>query len=546
MRISVARNFKGGWNTYDTELGLSPQFLPVLDNMYPDANGILRVRFGTSRVADMSAHITKAVGCTYYNGRIIVVDASGRIVTVSGSGTVTLVWSSAIAAALPGSPAGWSSGLTFASFTQFNGELIICNGVDKPLLMTAAHAVRYLQDLGTGSNINTPRAKYCATFNNYLILAVTPTDKTTLYISNKNTSGTFFGDPAPNDAVNFNTATYITDGPLRIRGLFTFRDRLMVMYSSATLACLLGNYEGSPAVHVPRVDDTIESHGGAGHNVAAVLGDDALLMDTTGISSLQRALITNSISPQRESTLISADVQSALAPYSAATLEDEAFAVHDRMTQHVLFFAPRGTDPFNKVFAYCYDRGSRFKAWALFNNMRFQCGCRSEEGRVFLVDGTTLYYYRNNSEPLFQDYSVPGEQPFSDGTFFSDGTGWTDSTIFVGTPIAYDVRTVMSDLRIPGSIKRSMYLEIMAEGNSSYTVSMFTDRNSVTPSLTAQFTNTAEPTRSNNLALRPTNNMLLYAWPARFRYAQYRVQGTTTEDFRLIGMKLHYQPGGHI
>lgn len=546
MRISVARNFKGGLNTYDTQLGLSPQFLPVLDNLYPDANGILRVRFGTTRLASMSPHIANPIGCTYFNGRLVVVDASGSIVTVTAAGAVSLVWSTAIAALLPGAPAGWSSGLTFVSFAQFNGELVICNGVDKPLLMLATHTVRYLQDLGTGSNVNTPRAKYCATHNKYLILAVTPTDKTTLYISNKDTSGTFFGDPAPNDAVNFNTGTFITEGPLAIKGLFTFRDRLMVMYSSATLAVQLDEYSASPVLHTPIIDDTIESHGGVGHNVAVVLGDDALLMDTTGVSSLQRALITNSLSPQRESTLISTDLQQALAPFSAATLEDQAFAVHDRLAQHVMFFLPRGSATFNTVFTYCYDRSSRFKAWTRYSGMRFQCGCRSEEGRVFLVDGSTIYYYRNSSEPFFQDYGVPGEQPFSDGTKFTDGTGWNDPSAFVGTAIAYDMRTVMSDLRIPGSIKRSTYLEIMAEGSSTYTVSMFTDRNTQVPSLTASFTNTPEPSRSGVLAVRPTNNMNLYAWPARFRYAQYRVQGNTLADFRLIGMKLHYDLGGHI
>lgn len=547
MRISVARNFKGGLNTYDSQLGLSPQYLPVLDNLYPDTNGVLRVRFGTTRFADMSAHVTTAIGCTYFNGRVVVVDASGKIVTISGNGTVTLVWSTAIAALLPGSPAGWSTGLTFASFTQFNGELIICNGVDKPLLMTATHSVRYLQDLGTGSNVNTPRAKYCATYNNYLILAVTPTDKTTLYISNKGTSGTFVGDPAPNDAVNFNTGTYITDGPLQIKGLFTFRDRLMVMYGTATLACLLGEYSASPVHHIPRIDDTIESHGGVGHNAVAVLGDDALLMDTTGVSSLQRALITNSISPQRESTLVSADMQRALAPYSEVTLENQTFAVHDRLTQQVLFFLPRGAHTFNPVFTYCYDRSSRFKAWTVFSGMRYQCGCRSQEGRIFLVDGSMLYYYRNNNEPFFQDYAVAtGTQPFSDGTTFTDGTLWASAAAYSGTAITYDMRTVMSDLRLPGSIKRSQYIELLVEGNSTYTVSMYQDRNTDAPALTAQFVNTADPSKVNALTYRPSNNMLLYAWPARFRFAQYRINGSTLTDFRIIGIKLHYTPGGHM
>jgi hypothetical protein len=547
MRISVARNFKGGLNTYDSQLGLSAQYLVEAANMYPDANGVLRVRYGTTQFADMTTNVTNAVGCTYYNGRIVVVDASGRIVVINGAGVVTLVWSTAIAALLPGAPAGWSSGLTFASFAQFRGELVICNGVDKPLLMTSAFAVRYLQDLGTGSNINTPRAKYCATHNNYLILAVTPTDKTTLYISNKGTSGTFFGDPAPNDAVNFQTATYITEGPLQIKGLFTFRDRLMVMYRGATLACLLGRYnDDTTPLHVPVIDDTIESHGGVGHHTAVVLGDDALIMDTVGVSSLQRALITNSISPQRETLLISRNIQQALSAFSEAALEDEAFAVHDRLSQHVMFFIPAVGSGNNTVFTYCYDRSSRFKAWTTFTGMHYQCGCRSEEGRVFLVDGNKVYYYRNASEPVFQDYAVPGNQPFSDGTLFDDGTGWIEATNFNGTAIAYSIRTVMSDLRVAGSIKHSQYLEVMAEGESAYTVSMYLDRNTQTPALTAQFNNTLEPTRSTPLALRPTNNMFLYAWPARFRYAQYRVNGETIADFRIIGFKLHHNIGGHI
>lgn len=544
MRVAVARNFKGGLNTFDSPLGLSPQYLVELDNLYPDSNGVLRLRYGTTRFADISAQVTAAIGCVYFNGRIVVVGANGRVVTIDGTGTVVVVWNTAIAAALPGSPAGWSTGLTFASFTQFRGNLIICNGVDKPITLSSAFVMTYLQDAGTGSNVNVPRAKYCATHNNYLILANTPTDKTTLFIGNKGSFGTFVGDPAPNDAVNFQTATYITEGSLAIKGLTVFRDRLLVLFRGASLAVILGRYEGSPAVHVPAVDDTIDGHGAAGHNLAVVLGEDALFADTVGVSSLQRALITNSLSPQRETTLIADDIQQAFRPFSEAVLEDQAFAVHDRIQQHVLFFSPAAPGQNNRVFVYCYDRSQRFKAWTEFTGMRYQCGCRTEEGRVFLVDGGTVYYYRNMYEPFYQDYGLPGDQPFSDGTLFTDGTGFSDPNAFVGTDINFSLKTPISDLRMPSVVKNSRYLEVVAEGDGVFTLNMYADRFTQVPALTSQFNQTTQPSGQTPLALRPSNNTQMYAWPCKFRYTQFEVTGSARDAFNLVAIKLHYLPGG--
>ena len=127
----------------------------------------------------------------YYINVLVVVFANGNVATVGGDGIPVLRWSTSIAAAKPGAPLGWTSGLSFTSFAQFNGRLIICNGVDKPLIMESTLDVNYLADAGTSSNVNVPRAKYVVTHNNYLVMAVTPTNATTLYVSSKGTSGTF-------------------------------------------------------------------------------------------------------------------------------------------------------------------------------------------------------------------------------------------------------------------------------------------------------------------------------------------------------------------
>jgi len=540
LQAAIAKDFKGGLNTFDTPLNLSSRFATELVNLYPDTNGRLNLRYGTSLFSDLTSQLSTIVNCFYYSGYIISVGTNGKVTATDAVGTNTIIWSSTVSAALPGAPSAWST-TTFASFTQFSGKLIICNGVDKPIVVTSTLSVYYLQDAGTGSNVNVPRARYCAAHNNYLVLCVTPTDTTTLYIGSKGTTGTFAGDPgADNDGINFNTATYITQGATAITGLTTFRDRLVVTYREVSIAIFLGVYTGT--VHTPRMDDVIPSHGAVAHRSLHALGDDVLLLDSTGVSSLNRATITNALTPQRETVLISAEFQKTLSTLTLQQLSDQVFAVHDRLSEHVIFFIPSTgtstwddnqpwddgttwTNDASAVYVYCYNRAQRFKAWTKFAGMTYKSGCRTEEGRVFLSLDGKLYYYRNQFDRLHMDYAT------------------LVSGSYVGTPIAFTYSSPYSDLGDPGGTKYSRYLHLTMEGASVATVNMYIDRQDTTPAVSMVMQQLTTVQASSGEALRPVNNEQLYAWHSKFIRAKFNIIGSASAFTSIVSVGMRYLKG---
>jgi hypothetical protein len=552
LQISEAREFKGGWNTFDTPLNLSSRFLTEIRNLYPDTNGRLRMRYGTSLFADATGILDEIIALDYFNTAIIAVGKNGKIVSITANGTTTLRWDNTIAdASVPpagnSTPTGWSTGLEFVCFTQFAGKLIICNGVDKPLIMQANYATSYLYDVGTASNVNVPIARYCTTCDNYLILANTPTDKTTLYIGMKGVAGTFVGDPGvDNDAINFVTNTYINRGSPDITGLSAFRDTLIVTYNETLVALKLGVYstDSSPE-HIPDVEDVIENYGSVSNRCIVPLGDDILFLDQAGMSGVQRAIITAKLSPQRESTLISENMQQALAPLTAAQLEQHVFAVHDRIAQHILFFVPKSdtvtatTD--NNVFVYCFDRGQKFRAWSYFDQMAYRCGTRSTEGRIFLAQGTKVFFYHNQNDPLYNDYSVGGTQDWDTGQPWDDNIGWEEAANAIGTPIPYSFTLPWSDLRAPAKVKYSKYAAVVSEGNGNFSLEMYVD-DFLTAELSMAFQMTEIPA-DTSLSLRPANNSQLYAWPQKFEKMRLRITGSSNAYIAFVGLQMMYITG---
>lgn len=552
LQVSEAREFRGGLNTFDTPLNLSTRYLTELRNLYPDTNGRLRLRYGTSLFADTTGILDEIIALEYFNTALIAVGKNGKIVSIDADGDVTLRWDNALADAsvLPdndNTPTGWSTDLTFVSFTQFAGSLVMCNGVDKPIIMAPNYEVSYLYDAGTGSNVNVPIAKYCCTHNNYLILARTPTDGTTLYIGMKGTAGTFVGDPGvDNDAVNFVTNTYVNRGSPDITGLGSFRDNLIVSFPETLLAIKLGEYNSDTTpLHVPRVDDVIENHGSISHRCIVPLGDDILFLDSAGMASVQRALITATLSPVRESTLIGTDIQSAMAPFTPAQLEQHVFAIHDRIAQHIMFFIPKSdtveTTTDNNVFVYCFDRSQKFRAWSYFDQMAYRCGTRTTEGRIFLAQGLKVFFYHNQYNPLYNDYAIGGLQNWDSGQPWDDGLGWEELSNAVGTPIPYAFMLPWSDLRKPAMAKVSRYASVSCEGAGNFTLQMFVD-DFTQPELSMSFQMTDVPA-GPSLAARPANNAQLYAWPQKFEKMRLRIEGQSDAYIAFVALQMMYMVG---
>ena len=283
---ATIRDFSGGWNVVDNDLNLDTKFSKILENMQRGVDGAQSVRPGTKLFADTSDYLDEIINCEYFNGAIICVGKNGKLVKVDASGTVNEIWSDDWANNLSGNPVGWDA-TSFASFALFNGELIVCNGVNKPLKIDSSLNASYLVDLATGSNTNTPIARFVVAHGRFLVMAgsLYAGEEDRLFISATDVGGTWVNDSAPNDAVNIDLGSRVPSGSQAIKGLGRFRDQLMVMFEDAILPGELGKYD-SDSNHTPDFSDAIENVGAICHRITQTISDDMIFGDVNGISSV--------------------------------------------------------------------------------------------------------------------------------------------------------------------------------------------------------------------------------------------------------------------
>ena len=203
MESVTLHGFGGGLNLVDDDQVMSPKFVKSLKNFRRVPSGGQKLRWGQSFFTDIATTnhelredgsaerredggfelregiqipispvgVSDIIDCVYFNNRIVSVSQNGWVTTTNDLGQTEIIWAPTIAVALPGAPAFWSTGLTLVSFVPFKNTLIIHNGVDKPINIDSNFVVTYLQDLATGSNVNTPIGKYGCVASNYHCVA---------------------------------------------------------------------------------------------------------------------------------------------------------------------------------------------------------------------------------------------------------------------------------------------------------------------------------------------------------------------------------------
>lgn len=586
---ATVRDFNGGLNVIDNDLNLSSRFAKQLINTARAPDGSLDVQFGTKLLADTATYRsgTRIVGTRYFGRFVIAVDNAGEITATDGQGNTVLIWNDTIAASQASNPLGWDA-TAFVSFVEFNGELIICNGVNKPLLVRPNLNVRYLQDIATGSNINTPVCRYVANHSEYCVMAGDPLAEDMLYISNRLTSGTWLNDPIPNDAVNFPMGSFIEVGSSRITGLASFRDRLVVFFEESIAIVQLGTYDETTGAHVPKVIDVIANYGAISHNAIQNLGEDVLFMDIVGVQSLQRALLTNNLSPDRESRLVDPAIQKRLKRLSRATLEDRVFSVFNKLDAQVTWFVPND-DAINATvetrgFVFTFIKQLKIRAWNEARMWNWSAACRTAEGRVVYARETLLFVYGTQQERFDADY-VGYTETYSDDTMHTDGTGFTpvadiaqtgDTSSQGGLPIFFAWELPWSDLRSRGNTKESRYLQLDTQGKARFTAQMFIDNiykqrvggepftdgtlftdgwgfenelYGLQPTLSMDFVGGdrggfgAEAFSWEFGGGRISSDERLYAWPSKFKIFKLRFTGFAKGGLRYIAITMHYMKG---
>lgn len=485
LRNTTLREFGGGWNVVDNDLNLSSRYAKVFRNVFRSQDGTVSVRPGTRLFADLASSLETIINIYYYRSSLIAVGSNGKVVAVDGTGNFFEIWNDEIAGTLPGSPNGWSTELEFCSFAQFRGQLIVCNGIDKPIIINQGLVIEYLNDLATGSNLNTPVGRYVATSDRYTVIAGIPGSPSLLSISAIDTSGTYLGDPSPNDAVEFELGSYVSMGSNTIKGVHTFRERLIVAFEEVILVIQLGVYDG--ADHTPQVDDVVPQYGTVSHRAVQDLGDDMYFCDIRGVPSVKRSVFTQQIKPTRESQLIDPAMHARLKSLTQAALEDRIFSVYNRKEGQYMLFVPNNSNPedITETIGFIYTRIEALgvKAWAEIRGWNWRCGCRSSLGRVFFCNKSEIYVLGDDEDVVAGDY-VLSQETWSDETIFSDGTGWgvtavqlldADAEETTGIPISFDWQLPWADNEQRNKIKQLRHLFLDTQGSGSFHADVFVD-----------------------------------------------------------------------
>ncbi len=484
------------------------------------------------------------INMIYFQDRLVLVVETGDVLEMDSSGVTRIIFNTAIAAKLVGSPSAWSA-TSYVSFAVFNGQLIICNGIDKPLLVDftpvpPTQPVQFLVDIPAGSNANVPIARYVLAMAHYVLMAGDPLDVGIVHISNFDTSGTWLGDAAPNDATTVALSKVVTSTNFTIRGLSHHREKVAVAFDDNIVLGQL-NIVNDDGDHVPDFTDVIEQHGTIAHRTMVPLGNDLLMNDLIGVPSLSRALFTGSIQPDRVSELIDPEIQKALLVLSVGSSEDRVFAIYNQPEGQYMLFIPNndtiGGTTETLCFVYTAIKQIKLKAWSLFKGWNFSCAARSALNRIFFGTGKKVYVYGAREDKFYGDFLEDSDHP-------ADG---------VAVNFVWELPWADFDKRM--NTKKTKYIGFDTTGTAQFTTKMFVDNiyedktnpGQLLPALEMQFVGGDSPGFGGGLQPfgggRRTSEERLWTWPAKFKIAKLRNEGSTTEPLAFVAITLAYQEG---
>lgn len=541
LQVSTVRSFEGGLNVTDTDLNMSPKFAKVLDNLERAIDGSLALRPGTKFLTKLQS-AAPIVNCYYFNNVVITVQNDGAMNKVDGTGAITPL---SIGASNP-----WPAGSVEVNFTIFDNDLIIVDGINKPIIISGDPLnanymqAEFLVDLGSLSNVNTPIGKYVVTHAEYMCIAGVSTDPSTIFISARGTSGTFFGDPPPNDAANVNLGPRVALGSSTITGMVAWRDKLIVAFERGVLPLNLGIYAGSPSVHTPSDDGFIEEWGCLTHRSLTSVGDDTFYCDNVGVNSITRINIYQTLRPVRASHLIDPMITAMLQPLSTAQVSQHVFAVYDlRHFRYMLFapsFAADGVTVQESIcFSYSNIPALKVDAWARLRGWNWQAACRTALQNIVFAGGNKLYSY---------DFDNP--------TIGADLLGDPDVNGGNGVPIGFEWEMPWADFKRRMDIKQLRYIALDTQGSAEFTLSAFVDnivqqQGTDVPMLQMTFVG-GDAGGYGNVQYgnapygggRRSSDERLFAWTTKLKLLKLRFTGITTAKLKFISVSIAYVLGG--
>lgn len=584
LKEATSRDFSGGLNIADTELNLSSKYARALDNLIVGIDGSLQKRQGTKKHADFSV-LTEydLVDAEYFYTRLVTVDELGQVLTADGAGATARIWDAAIAAALRPGLTIWNA-TNQVSFEEFNGELYIANGINKPLLCTNAYAIDYVADKGSGSNINVPIALIVKRYSQHLCWA----SGSMLYVSEKNAGGTYLNDVGTQFANNFDMKTYVIKGDTNIIGLSEFKGYLMVHFRECIVPVQFNEVTTpTPSLTLSIAPDSVlANYGAISRRSQQDIGDSTLSCDIVGVASVALSKFTKVLSPDRPSRLIDPLIQQKINVLSNDTLSKGVFSVYDRKLANYMLFIPDDVQASQfYTDAYCYRYISSntvdVNSWSRFTGWNWRGACRSSEGNIFFVrNNDRVIFVLGNVEtnPLHADF-VGDQETFSDGSPFSDGTGFSPVADIddSGVPIKWAWELPWTDLKHRGLLKTLRYIMLDTEGDAEINVKVFVDNMRTLRTGGELFTDetdfdddtgfdpySAEPftqALSIDMVARDrggygfdaygdlygggnnTTTQLVTEAPTKGKLVKLRFEGESADDLRFVSITLFYQMG---
>lgn len=582
MKDVTSRTFRGGLNVADSELNLSSKYARVLDNMVVGIDGSIQVRQGSALFADASSLSDGyIIAVWYFAGNIIAVNTVGQVFSVDGTGAVSRIWDSEIAAAKRLGLIKWGS-TTFVDFEEMQGQLVLVNGTDKPLVITAALVVDYLADPATGSNINVPIGSLICKHANHMCIAT----GSILNVSERNAAGTWTGDIGTQFAAIFDMSTYVLHGDTTIIGMSSFKGALLVYFRECTIP-LVFTENTSPTISltISTLNNTsINNYGAITPKSVQDLGEEILSCDIVGIAEVALAKFTLTLSPDRPSRLVDKLLQQRINTLTTSALYNDSFSMYDRRTSTYMMFFPDAESRIQRSslgFGYHYIDSLNIEAWNTFSGWNWHCGARSSEGNLFFVrNKSNLIFVMGNEQanPLNADF-IGEQEVFSDGTTFTDNTGLgpVANKNNSGVPINWTWELPWSDVGHRALVKTLRYVILDTEGtsaftcyayvdniytNKSYAGDTFSDGTTFTdgsgfvpfipplmPALTAQFVAKDRPGFGGDAYGAIYGGGLntaiarLVEMPTKFEMLKLRFQGSSMSPMKFVALTLMYQLG---
>ena len=336
----------------------------------------------------------------------------------------------------------------YASYAVSNRQLLIGNGIDKPVVVDFMEttSAKFLTDLASGSNINTPVARYVAAGADYTVWGGNALEPGTIYISASGTNGTYEGDPPPNDAVRMDVALHSSSTNGEITGLAFHKGLLWVGFDNDFVIVELGQYVDD--VHSPVVKDVIKSFGCIAHKTLISVGEVFYSADVAGVVNVEESMVSKSFKPEYVSELIASHISGAMSKLTVLDQRDKVWAVYDKRMSRYMLWVPRG-DGIYHTYVYTLIPDRDVGGWQLFRAYDFTCGVRTELGRLFMAKGPQVFYLGNSTDNVYNDNGTDVEGVFE--------TPWMD-------------------FKQRNDLKKLRYLNFDTDGNGTFKVSLFVDR----------------------------------------------------------------------